>query len=145
MFLGEYEYKVDNKGRLPLPPKFRQELVNGLVLTRGTEKCIVAYPKTEFEKMSGTLAPATIIENEQRRMLKRAIFSNAEEANVDGQGRIALPSRLKDYAQIKDAAIVAGTNNYIELWNPDIWNSVRVEAEQKVHQIIEKESLEGQQ
>jgi MraZ protein len=145
MFLGEYEYKVDSKGRLPLPPKFRQELLSGLVLTRGAEQCIIAYPKAEFEKISSALAPETIIENEQRRKLKRAIFSSAEEISIDGQGRIALQSRLKEYAQIKDTAIVAGINNRIEIWNPDTWNSERVAAEEQMYQIIEKESLESTQ
>ena len=145
MLLGEYEYKVDNKGRLPLPPKFRPEFVDGLVLTRGPEKCIVAYQKSEFEKISGTLAPETIIENEQRRKLKRAIFANAEEVSLDGQARIALPSRLREYAQIKDIAIIAGVRNYIELWNPDLWHPEKLNDDGQLHQMIERESLEGQQ
>ncbi len=143
MFLGEYEYKVDSKGRVPLPPKFRQEFGDVVILTRGTEQCIAAYRKSDFEKISDAIAPERIIENEKLRKLKRATFANAKDVLLDGQGRIALPSRLKDYAQIKDVAILVGLNNSIELWNPELWNAERIEAEGQVHQIIE--SLESEQ
>ena len=143
MFLGTYEYKVDSKGRLPLPPKFRQEFSNGLILTKGPENYIVAYRKADFEKKASELAPETIIENEQRRKLKRATFANAEDLSLDGQGRIALPPRLRDYAQIKDVAIIAGVYSNIELWSPESWESMKLEAEGQMHQIME--SLESQQ
>ncbi len=139
MFLGEYEYRVDNKGRLPLPPKFRQEFVNGLVLTRGQEACIFGYRNDDFEKNANTitLAPERIIESEQQRKLKRAIFASAERLIPDSQGRIALPASLRNYAQIKDVAIIVGVGDRIELWNPESWAPAKIEAEKQAPEIIE--------
>ena len=137
MFLGEYEYKVDNKGRLPLPPKFRQEFVNGLVLTRGQEACIFGHRTADFENNANTLAPERIIESEQQRKLKRAIFASAERLVPDSQGRIALPVNLRNYAKIKDTAIIVGVGDRIELWNPESWTPAKLEAEEQAPQIIE--------
>ena len=137
MFLGEYEYKVDNKGRLPLPPKFRQEFVSGLVLTRGQEACIAGYRNADFEKNANTLAPERIIESEQQRKLKRAIFASAERLVPDSQGRIALPANLRDHAQIQNTAVIVGVGDRIELWNPELWSPAKSEAEKQAPEIIE--------
>jgi MraZ protein len=142
MLLGEYEYKVDSKGRLPLPPKFRQEFINGLVLTRGTEPCIVVYKSEEFKKLADTLSNQTVAKSKMRR-LNRFIFGSAFDQALDGQGRIALPQSLRSYAQIEDAVIIVGDNKCIELWSPDLWNKERTDAAAQAWQIIE--SLEGQQ
>jgi len=142
MFLGEYEYKVDNKGRLPLPPKFRRELVGELMLTKGAEKCIVIYPAAEWHKLADTLA-AKIVSPSKVRKLNRAIFGAAFSLSLDGQGRIALPATLRQYAELGDTAFVVGANNCIEVWSPASWNSEKISAEEQVWQIIE--SLEAQQ
>jgi MraZ protein len=142
MFLGEYEYKVDSKGRLPLPPKFRQELGAGLILTRGAERCIVIYPTDEWHKLADTLA-ARIVSPSKLRKLNRIIFGEAFSLTLDGQGRIALPSTLRRYTGIEDVATIVGSNNCIELWNPTLWSSEKTSAEEQVWQIIE--SLEDQQ
>ena len=142
MFLGEYEYRIDNKGRLPLPPKFRQELRDGLVLTRGAEEFIALYPSTEWQKLADSLASRNVTPSKLRK-LNRIIFGAAFSLTLDGQGRIALPSSLREYAQIIDAATIIGANNCIEIWNPDQWNTEKVSAEEQAWQIIE--SLESQQ
>lgn len=141
MFLGEYEYKVDSKGRLPLPPKFRLEFTNGLVLTRGIEQCIIIYTKEEFNKLADSLSNQTVTKSKMR-SLNRFIFGSAFNEMLDGQGRIALPQSLRNHAQIKDTAIMVGTNKCIELWDPEIWNKQRIDAEEQAWQIME--SLEGQ-
>ena len=142
MLLGEYEYKVDNKGRLPLPTKFRQEFREGIVLTRGFEPCIVAWRSTDFEKLAGNYTSQTIGKSKMRR-LARYTFGSAFDQQLDGQGRIALPSALRQYANITDAAIIVGANNCIELWNPQKWQDEQKEAESQAWQIIE--SLEDSQ
>lgn len=142
MFLGEYEYKVDIKGRLPLPPRFRPELGAELMLTKGAEKCIVVYPAAEWRKLADTLAPRAVPSSKLRK-LNRSIFGTAFSLSLDGQGRIALPALLRHYAAIDDAAIVVGLNNYIEIWSPGLWNSEKAATEEQVWQIIE--SLEAQQ
>lgn len=141
MLLGEYEYKVDSKGRLPLPPKFRQEFINGLVLTRGIEPCIVIYTQEEFKKLADSLSNQTVTKSKMR-SLNRFIFGSAFDQMLDGQGRIALPQSLRNHAQIKDTAIMVGTNKCIELWDPETWNKQRIDAEEQAWQIME--SLEGQ-
>jgi MraZ protein len=118
MFVGEYEYKVDNKGRLPLPPRFRKELEDELVLTLSPDNCIAAYPKADWVKMTANQAPANLLSSDKERKINRFLFSNAHEVSVDNQGRIALPSALREKCGIGDRAIVNGLNASFEIWNP---------------------------
>ena len=136
MFLGEYEYKIDDKGRVPIPPKFRKDLKDGLVLAPGPETCIVAYAPAEWTKMSesltsGSLAPAKL------RRLGRAIFGNAFSLTLDGQGRVALPITLREYARIGDDLVVVGANTYLEMWNRELWVAEKAAAQEQAWQIIE--------
>ena len=116
MFLGEFEYKIDEKGRVPIPPKFRRELREGVVLTLGIEKCITIYTLAEWKKLAATLTTGSVTRSKMRR-LNRAIFATAFSLNIDGQGRIALPVLLREYAGIEDEVVIAGANTYLELWN----------------------------
>ena len=138
MLLGEYEYKVDNKARLPIPPKFRPEFKDGLVLTRGQEPCIVIYKKEDFEKVAANYRQERFVPSRERR-LNRFQFGHAFDQEMDNQGRISLPPSLKSFAQITDTAVIVGANNCIELWNPDKWNAEEGEAEEQVWQIIESQ------
>ena len=136
MFLGEYEYKIDDKGRVPIPPKFRRELKDGLILAPGPETCIVAYGLAEWMKMSenltaGSLAPAKL------RRLGRAIFATAFSLALDGQGRVALPITLREYARIGDELVVVGANTYLEMWNRELWVAEKTDAQEQAWQIIE--------
>lgn len=140
MFFGEYEYKVDEKGRVPLPPKFRHEFREGVILTRGAEKCISAYPLAEWKRLAESLGAQPMTPSKVR-SLKRIIFGAAYSLELDAQGRVALPTHLRQYAEISDAAVVVGADNYIEIWDPRLWNSEKTSAEEQVWQIIE--SLEA--
>jgi len=136
MFLGEFEYKIDEKGRVPLPPKFRTQLRQGMVLTGGPEKCIIAYSQAEWNKLASRLTSGTVAHSKLRR-LNRAIFATAFSLNIDGQGRIALPVPLREYAGIKEEVIIAGVNTYIELWNKEQWQSEKAISQEQAWQIIE--------
>lgn len=137
MFFGEYSYKVDEKGRVPLPPKFRRELKEGLILAKGTgEKCIAIYSVAEWKRLADSLATKALSPANLRK-LNRAIFSNAFSASFDGQGRITLPYTLRDHAKIADTAIVVGANNRIEIWSEDEWKTEKASAEEQASQIIE--------
>jgi MraZ protein len=137
MFFGEYSYKVDEKGRLPLPPKFRRQMKEGVILAKGMgEKCIAAYPITEWKRLSDSLA-AKAVTPANLRKLNRAIFGSAFGASFDGQGRITLPVPLREYAGIGDTAIVVGANNRVELWSEDEWKVEKTSAEEQASQIIE--------
>ena len=137
MFFGEYPYKVDGKGRVPLPPKFRRQMREGVILAKGMgEKCIAAYPVAEWKRLSDSLAAKALTPANLRR-LNRAIFGSAFGASLDGQGRIALPSPLREYAGIGDTAIVVGANNCVELWCEGEWQAEKKSAEEQASEIIE--------
>ena len=136
MFFGEFEYKIDEKGRVPIPPRFRKALREGLVLAPGIEKCIIAYPLTEWKKLADTLTTGPVTPSKLRR-LNRAMFAAAFSISLDGQGRIALPISLKQYAEIVDEVIIAGANNYLELWNKVHWESEKAISQEQAWQIIE--------
>ncbi len=136
MFFGEFEYKIDDKGRMPIPPKFRSELREGVVLTSGVEKCITGYPVSEWKKLATALTTGSITRSKLRK-LNRAIFATAFHLHVDGQGRIALPYQLREYAEIGDEAIITGANNYFELWNKAHWEAEKAVSQEQAWQIIE--------
>src|SRR4030042_2474480 len=120
MFYGEYDYKIDDKGRVPIPPRFRNVLKDGVVLTVGAEKCVTAYTATEWKKLSSSLTSSSLSRSKMRR-LSRALFATAFVANVDGQGRIALPAPLREHAQITDEVAIVGLNTNLEIWNKALW------------------------
>jgi len=136
MFLGEYEYRVDAKGRLPLPPRFREKLKTGLVLTAGPEKCIVAYAPADWEKLAGELTGGSIVPSKLRR-LNRAMFASAYDLLLDAQGRVALPQFLREHAGIDNEVVVAGANTYFEIWNKEEWQAEKVASTKQAWQIIE--------
>ncbi len=139
MFLGEFEYKIDEKGRVPIPPKFRRELKEGVVLTPGVERCIVAYPLSEWKKLATALTTGSVTPSKLRR-LNRAIFATAFRLSIDGQGRTALPIPLREYAGIENEVVIAGANIYLELWNKEQWESEKAITQEQAWQI--RESLE---
>ncbi len=136
MFFGEFEYKIDEKGRVPIPPKFRSELREGVVLAPGVERCLVAYPLGEWEKMAATLTTGSLTRSKLRR-LNRAVFATAFTLNIDGQGRVALPIPLREYAGIEDEVVIAGANIYLELWHKEQWESEKAISQEQAGQIIE--------
>ena len=137
MFFGEYTYKVDEKGRVPLPPKFRRQMKEGVILAKGMgEKCIAAYPVAEWKRLSDSLA-AKAVTPANLRKLNRAIFGSAFSTSFDGQGRITLPFPLREYAGIGDTAIVVGANNCVELWCEGEWQAAKTSAEEQASEIIE--------
>lgn len=136
MFYGEFDYKIDEKGRVPVPPRFRNELKDGVVLAPGPEKCITAYTLTEWKKLAATLTGGTLTRSKMRR-LSRAIFSTAFSTKIDNQGRIAIPAPLREHAEIVDDVVVAGVNNSLEIWNKAHWEEEKEISQEQAWQIIE--------
>ena len=136
MFFGEFEYKIDEKGRVPIPPKFRGALREGVVLTPGLDKCINAYPLSEWKKVADALTTGTVSPAKLRR-LNRAIFATAFSLDVDRQGRVALPAPLRQYALIEGDVIIAGVNNYLELWDKELWETEKSISQEQAGQITE--------
>jgi MraZ protein len=136
MFFGEFEYKIDNKGRVLIPPKFRKEIKGGLVVTPGIERCLAVYTVAEWQKIATTLTTGSVTPSKLRK-LNRALFATAFSLNIDGQQRIALPPPLREYAEIVDDVIIAGANNYFEIWNKVLWEEERAVSQEQAWQIIE--------
>ena len=140
MFYGEYGYKIDEKGRVPVPPKFRGALKDGLILIPGQEKCITGYTPLEWKKISASLTGSGLTRSKMRR-LSRAMFATAFSTRIDNQGRIPVPAPLRDHAGITGDVVIAGANTYIEIWDKASWEQEKTESQAQAWQIIE--SLEN--
>jgi len=136
MFYGEFDYKIDDKGRVPIPPRFRNALKDGVVLTPGAEKCITAYTIPEWKKLATTLTSSSLTRSKMRK-LSRAIFATAFSTKIDNQGRIAIPAPLREYAEIVDEVVVTGSNTYLEIWNKVLWEEEKEISQEQAWQIIE--------
>lgn len=120
MFIGEYLHTLDPKNRLSLPARFRKELGRAVVLTRGLDRCLFVYPKKEWAKEAESrarLASGTAA----ARGLARLFLAGAMEAEVDSAGRVLIPDHLKDFAGLKNKAVVAGVAGRIEIWDETAW------------------------
>lgn len=136
MFYGEFEYKIDEKGRIPIPPKFRNELKDGVVLAPGIEKCLTVYTPVEWKKLAASLTGGSLTRSKMRK-LNRALFATAFNTKIDNQGRIAIPAPLKEHADITEDVVVAGANNYLEIWSKSSWEEEKSISQQQAWQIIE--------
>ncbi len=128
VFLGEYQHTVDQKGRLAIPAKFREELADGAVVTRGLDKCLVIYPGSEWASLAERVSrlPQT---QPNVRTLSRLLFSGAVDLSLDGQGRTILPQYLRTYAGIAANVAVIGLYQRIEVWGLEEWNAVKATTE----------------
>jgi len=136
MFLGTYEYKIDEKGRTPLPPRFRDDLRQGMVMTQGLEKCITVYSLEEWQSISDKMAAQSVNRSKARR-ISRFTFATAFMAELDAQGRVAIPTPLRKYAVIDDVAVVAGVNTHFEIWSRENWEAESGLMENEAWQISE--------
>lgn len=137
MFFGEFEYRVDEKGRVPLPAQFRREIKEGMVvLAQGVEGCITAYPVPEWKKLAAALTSTSVTRSKLRK-LNRALFGTAFRVQIDAQGRVTLPASLREYAGIEDDVAIIGANNCIELWNLGQWAAEKADSWEQAWQIIE--------
>ena len=118
MFVGSYTPKLDEKNRLFLPAKFREQLVEGLVVTKGQDFCLTVFPRADFAAMTGRIqeAPLTV---RQAREYGRFLAMRAAEDKPDKQGRITIPPLLKEYAGLDRDVVVIGALNRVEIWDPE--------------------------
>ena len=128
MFLGSYEPKLDEKGRVILPAKFREELSNGLVLTRGQERCIYVFSVREFETMSDKIRQAPVT-SKQARDYMRVFLSGASAETPDKQHRVTIPATLRSYAGLDRDLTVIGTGSRVEIWDATAWQKYLAEQE----------------
>ncbi|MBJ2122128.1 MULTISPECIES: division/cell wall cluster transcriptional repressor MraZ [Arthrobacter] len=128
MFLGTHTPRLDEKGRLILPAKFREELSSGLVLTRGQERCIYVFSQSEFEKVHEQMRSAPISSRQARDYI-RVFLSGASDEVPDKQGRITIPPALRSYAGLDRELAVIGAGSRAEIWDAEAWNSYLEEKE----------------
>ena len=129
MFFGTYTPKLDDKNRLFLPAKFRDQLTEGLVVTRGQERCLTIWSLEDFQKLTERLAQAPVT-NKGTRDYVRMLFAAASQEVPDKQGRISIPGVLREYASLKKEVVVIGSMNRIEIWDPQAWATYSEEQEQ---------------
>lgn len=129
MFFGTYTPKLDDKNRLFLPAKFREQLTEGLVVTRGQERCLTIWSLEDFQKLTERLAQAPVT-NKATRDYVRMLFAAASQEVPDKQGRISIPPMLRDYASLQKDVVVIGSMNRIEIWDPQAWATYNEEQEQ---------------
>lgn len=122
MFLGTHMQRLDDKGRLILPAKFREELSNGLVITRGQEHCLTLFSTREFEDVHKQMRSAPMTSKDARDYL-RVFLSGAAAEQPDKQGRITVPQILRNYASLNRDVAVIGMGNRVEIWDAPTWET----------------------
>jgi len=129
MFLGTHTPRLDDKGRLILPAKFREQLEAGVVVTRGQERCLYVFPLEEFERLADQLRQAPVTSKQARDYL-RVFLSGASDESVDKQGRVTIPPTLRTYAGLDRDVAVIGAGQRVEIWDLTAWETYLAEQEQ---------------
>lgn len=136
MFMGEYQHSLDAKGRLIIPAKFRDELGESGVITRGLDNCLFLFPQEEWGVLEAKLKTLPLTKADARQFV-RFFFSGATEAELDKQGRIIVPQNLREYGQLDKEATIIGVSNRVEIWSRSRWDSYMDEAENSYETIAE--------
>ncbi|GHJ58180.1 transcriptional regulator MraZ [Nocardioides sp. OK12] len=139
-FMGTYTPKVDEKGRLFLPAKFRDALSEGLVITQGQENCLTVWPEATF-MAEARRAQETPMTNKDARDYRRVLFAGAEQGTPDKQGRIGISPILRASAGIERDVVVAGVGDRVEIWNPQRWAEYSAGAQAKFAELDETPPL----
>ena len=129
LLLGTYTPKIDAKGRVALPAKFRSQLGQGLVMDRGQERCVYLLPFDEFRRIASQIQ-RTSVGNKAAREYLRVFLSGAVDQEPDKQGRVVVPQMLRDYANLGSDIVVIGVGTRAELWNKDAWESYLAQKEE---------------
>lgn len=137
MFLGSHEHTIDSKGRLTLPAKWRGDLASGVVVTRGLEQCLFIFPQTKFQEIAAEIDRQGILLPEARAWA-RYISGESEAAEVDGQGRILISQKLRNYAGLNGNVVVVGLLSRIEVWSPAKYQAINQQVESDAATVSEK-------
>ncbi|QBD81186.1 division/cell wall cluster transcriptional repressor MraZ [Ktedonosporobacter rubrisoli] len=129
MFLGEYEHTIDAKGRLAVPAKFRVQMDRGAVISKGMGTCLSVYTVARWEEKSDELVAG--LSSDELRDFERRIYPSASEVELDAQGRMLIPAKLRAYAKLSGEVTVAGVRDHFEVWDRTAWRTYqeRLDAE----------------
>ncbi|WP_040164615.1 division/cell wall cluster transcriptional repressor MraZ [Microbacterium gorillae] len=141
MLLGTHTPKLDDKGRVILPAKFREDLAGGVVITRGQERCLYVFSNDEFESVHERIRQAPL-SNKQARDFLRMFLSGASAEMPDNQNRITIPPALRAYAGLEKELVVTGVGAHAEIWNASAWNAF-LESNESSYAEMEQEVIPG--
>jgi MraZ protein len=129
MFLGEFEHTIDEKSRITIPAKFRGKLAAGMVITKGIDNCLWLYPVDGWQVLAQKIIELKLT-NAKTREFSRQVFGGAFDTEPDRQGRVNLPTYLREYANIDNKAVIVGLYDHCEIWNADHWRERQVRSHQ---------------
>lgn len=137
MFIGEYHHTLDDKGRVSIPVKFRADLAQGAVVTRGLDRSLSLYPKAAWDMLAQKLA-ALPLGQADTRAFARFMLAGAMEADIDASGRVTIPPYLRTYAGLAKTVVLAGLHDRVELWDESAWETYRAKTEADGDAIAER-------
>jgi MraZ protein len=138
MLLGEYEHTIDDKNRVTLPSRFRQDFASGVVVTRGIDPCLAVYTRADWDEYVAAQLAGLSSFNREARQMRRYLFSAAIETELDKQGRITLPTALMKYAKLERDVVVAGVQDHVEIWDRAAWRTQLEEVEGSAELVAER-------
>jgi MraZ protein len=137
MFLGEYQHTIDEKGRITIPAKFREALGTNFIITRGLDNCLFVYPREEWNQLEQRLKSLPSMAANAR-AFARLLFSGACECEWDKQGRVNVPSHLREYARLEKDCTVIGVSTRVEIWDKASWEEYSRKSQDSFNEIAEK-------
>lgn len=126
--MGEYQHSLDDKARITIPAKFREDLGSSFVMTRGLDECLFVYPRKDWENLEAKLRAMPLARGDARQFI-RFFFSGASECDLDRQGRVVVPVNLREYAGITQDCVVIGVGARMEIWDAQRWKSYSTSAQ----------------
>ena len=142
MFIGEYYYNLDAKGRMAIPSKIRNQVGETLIITRGLDSCLFLYEKKDWEQLAEKIKNLPLSQANSR-AFARLMLAGAMEVAIDGQGRILIPDYLRNYADLKKKIVLVGVYDRLEIWDEDNWNTYKNKTERESSEIAENLSQLG--
>ncbi len=137
MFIGQHTHKLDDKGRLSVPIKFRKQLGATVVVTHGLDQCLFVYTQKEWEQFSQKMSELSMGQADTR-AFARFMLSSAVEVDIDKSGRVLLPEFLRQHADLEENVIVAGVHNRVELWNEKAWGEYITSVTKRADTLAER-------
>lgn len=122
MFTGEYRHTVDDKGRVAVPVRFRPDLAGRIYVSKWLDNCLAIHPGPAWDALAAKVATLPVTDPSSR-AFSRYLFGNAFEIEIDRQGRLVVPSVLREFAGLDDDAVVVGARDHLELWSPQRWDA----------------------
>jgi MraZ protein len=127
MFLGEYDHTIDTKGRMAVPARFRSQIDRGAVISKGMGTCLSVYTRERWDEKSAELAAGKT--SDELRDFERRIYPSASEVELDAQGRMSIPAKLRAYARLESEVTVAGVRDHFEIWDRAMWKAYQERLE----------------